>query len=147
MSQDRAEGHRCVYEDMVLGTDVVGDKRARTRIKSTSEPKEKPVKPGRGDLGAEPRLWQGLLGRAGGRAVAGRSAGEGALRREGGRRRPGKLQTPAPANERRAGLRGSTRLQRGWRTRWRWLLLRRRRPKSGSNEGTAGLEFSRIHVI
>lgn len=48
MNRDRAEGRRCFYEDMVLGTDVVGEKRAKARIKSTSEPKEKPVTPGKG---------------------------------------------------------------------------------------------------
>jgi hypothetical protein len=47
MNRDRAEGHRCFYEDMVLGTDVVSGKRARARVKTTSELKEKPVKPGK----------------------------------------------------------------------------------------------------
>lgn len=37
MNQDRAEGHRCFCEDMVLGTDAVNEKRARARIKTTSK--------------------------------------------------------------------------------------------------------------
>ncbi|KAK7834517.1 hypothetical protein U0070_017703, partial [Myodes glareolus] len=94
---------------------------------------------GEGALGAEPRLRQGWLGGGAGDGARSQGAAPGRGRYAGRGRASSAREAADPGSrERRAGLRCSTRLQRGWRTRWQRLLRRRRR--SGFEEGTAGLE-------